>query len=274
MTSSSFAALTFVLGLPPIKAQSSGAGPTDKEFLFRFAAALRFHPAPTGMQPLPANVGVITGPWVTPRVHAEEAANDLRVNCYSDAPSSAKAKKLVCLVGSLLNRNISAAYFILNGRWERRALFPAPSCLAVSAVANEVIGGLRNLQKSQEQGVFLPAPASRWSSLEGNTLNTLTAFTKPYEQVFESEIGALIYIGYRPGPLRSSRGGVSGDGETTIFVITPGPRMNSVLRYVSRQSNFWSNDQARRDFVSNVLFTNRANQKSKVSFEYELPSDK
>jgi hypothetical protein len=70
----------------------------------------------------------------------------------------------------------------------------------------------------------------RWGSIAEDTLNKFSVFTERYEQLFESELGALIYIGYQPGISMRSRSEERGDGQATILVATLGPRMNNVLR--------------------------------------------
>jgi hypothetical protein len=202
--------------------------------------------------------------------------------CFGNGQSGGALDRILNLIGSLERRNIGTAFLKQNST-ETSGAYPGASTVGLSFVTKEVlaqalsdllgrtnVGDLTPQQIEQlKRKYFLPLLQGDFENIARETLRKVTPLADPYRQLFQTEAGALVYIGYEPGSTPNKN---RGEGETTIRVIPPGARQNAVMRYVNRNSNYWSNDQVRKEFINTILHNNRINQNAKQAFEYEYPS--
>jgi len=155
--------------------------------------------------------------------------------------------------------------------------------VALSMVANKVLAqtlnllsGRTNVDELTEQQIlalkqkyFLPLLHGDFSNIAKDTLRTVVPLSDPYRQLFETESGALVYIGYEPGSTPNAN---RGEGQATVRVVPPGRKKAEVMKYISEHSNFWTNDDVRKDFVDKSMLYNRINVDMDHPIQYEYPS--
>lgn len=203
-------------------------------------------------------------------------------DCFGNGGSGNTLDKILNLIGSLERRNVGTAFLNQNGA-NTSGVYPAGSTVALSMVANEVLArtlsllsGKTNVDELTEQQIltlkqkyFLPLLQGDFSNIAKDTLRTVVPLSDPYRQFFETETGALVYIGYEPGSTPNAN---RGEGQATVRVVPPGLKKGEVMKYIDEHSNFWTNDAVRKELVNKVMFYNRINLDVDHPIEYEYPS--
>lgn len=203
-------------------------------------------------------------------------------DCFGNGGSGNTLDRILNLIGSLERRNVGTAFLNQNGA-DTSGVYPAGSTVALSMVANQVLAqalsllsGKMNVDQLTERQIltlkqkyFLPLLQGDFSNIAQDTLRTVVPLSDPYRQFFETQSGALVYIGYEPGSTPKAN---RGEGEATVRVVPPGLKKDEVMKYINKRSNFWTNDAVRKDLVDKVMFYNRINRDVDHAVAYEYPT--
>ncbi len=190
-------------------------------------------------------------------------------------------QQVLNIIGSAERRNVGAAFLKQNGA-DISGVYPAASTVALSFVADKVLAqalrlilgdtNVDALTEQQIQGLkqkyFLPSLQGEFSNIAKDTLRKVVPLTDPYKQLYETETGALVYIGYEPGSTPNPN---RGEGQATVRVVPPGAKKDAVMKYINQRSNFWTNEAVQKDLVNKAMFYNRINRDVDHAIEYEFP---
>lgn len=117
---------------------------------------------------------------------------------------------------------------------------------AVHSSEREAMIALQNEIKIKQE-YFLPRTDGDFGNIAQKTLKEPRSLARAYEepQFFEAEKGALVLINYEID--RAFRDGQEGIGRSKVIVVPPKNR--SVRRWISRNSNFWTNADQRKELM-------------------------
>ena len=200
---------------------------------------------------------------------------------YGNGGSGNTLDQLLNLIGSAERRNVGTAFLKQNGA-DISGVYPAGSTVALSFIVKQVLAqtlplllGKMNVGELTEQQIqdlkqryFLPALQGDFSNIAKDTLRRVLTPADPYKQLYETETGALVYIGYEPGTTPNAN---RGEGQATVRVVPPGAKKDAVMKYINQHSNFWTNDAVQNELVNKYMRYNRINTNMDHPIEYEFP---